>query len=874
GGIVGTISLGLQVTQYIFDYYSAIKDREVNLARTIAKLERLLEVLEIIRTQVEARKTRPTELSLLSNILGSVQRCEECIKELEEEAEKFRTSPTQAHGFRAAARATVRRITYPLRQSTLQRIEEDVDDVLSELSLAQQSLIQKDLGGVRDDTGDTKALLEQVRASQISGEIRQWLNAPDATTNFNLACANKHPGTGLWFVEGNLFLGWLQKPNSFMWLRGFAGCGKSVLCSTAIQHTYQHLSWSPRPGITGIAFFYFSFSDSDKQGVEGMLRALILQLSSQLQGDPQLPSLYQRYRERTPPYQELISCLFRIVQQFTDVYIAVDALDESPRGTHRDACLQALNDMRAWSDPRLHLLVTSRDEVDIREEMQANQEEVMVMKNDFIDRDIALFISQHLRQNRRLRKWERYRDRIEEILTIRANGVFRWVECQFKALASCPRSEHLLEQLLQSLPETLDETYRRMLLNIPSASVPYACQILTLLCCSKRPLAVSELVDAVAVELGGQTPQYNPKRRLEDEYAIQEVCPGFTELGVDPGTGEPTIKIAHFSVQEYLESERLLENDDIKASRIDKKNAHAQMAHVCLTFVLDPKLAFSVEQFPFLHYAAQYWPGHFLESSVAKSVEIQILQLFQSSRSLFLNWAYLGYGYRERQVWGEMPHWDALLPLYSASYLELGSIICKLLDPPSPGHRLSRNQTSASILSAAAGQGHVEIVRLLLERGAHPDSWSLFLALRSGFGDIAKLLLGHGADVFATDAAALCAASSSGHREMVEYLLDMGVDPNQPGHSAQTPLLEAAKSGHKVIAKLLLTRGARGETALAAAVEFGNYELVQLLLEEGADINTQKCNPLHLSITMGRQRIVELIVKRGGDINLRDAYGW
>jgi hypothetical protein len=175
--------------------------------------------------------------------------------------------------------------------------------------------------------------------------------------------------------------------------------------------------------MTGIAFFYFSFSDSGKQSVEAMLRALILQMSSQLQGDPQLPALYGRYRERTPPYQELIACLFQIVRQFTDVYIAVDALDESPRGTHRDALLQALADMRSWPDPRLHLLVTSRDEVDIREELQANQEEVVVMKNDSIDCDIALFVSQHVRQNRRLRKWERYHDRIEETLTVHAKGV-------------------------------------------------------------------------------------------------------------------------------------------------------------------------------------------------------------------------------------------------------------------------------------------------------------------------------------------------------------------------------------------------------------------------------------------------------------------
>lgn len=423
GGVVGIISLGLQVTQYMYDYYSAIKDRETNLASLVEKLEQLIKILEMMRAQAESRKTRPNELGLLSNILTSVQRCEDCIEELREEADKFKESPTQARRFRAAARATVRRITYPLRQSTLQRIEEDVDEILSQLSLAQQSLIQKELGEVRDNVEDTKTLLEQMRASQISWEIRQWLNAPDATTNFNLACANKHPGTGLWFVQGDSFSKWLQDPNSFLWLSGFAGCGKSVLSSTVIQHTYQHLRSLPEAGITGIAFFFFSFSDSGKQSVEAMLRALILQLSSQLEGDVHLPALYQAYRGRTPSHQELIACLLQIVRQFTDVYIVADALDESPRGTHRDALLQALADMRAWSYPSLHLLVTSRDEVDIQEELQALEAEVVVMKNDCVDRDITLFVSEHLRQSRRLRKWERHHDRIEQVLTARAKGV-------------------------------------------------------------------------------------------------------------------------------------------------------------------------------------------------------------------------------------------------------------------------------------------------------------------------------------------------------------------------------------------------------------------------------------------------------------------
>jgi hypothetical protein len=133
------------------------------------------------------------------------------------------------------------------------------------------------------------------------------------------------------------------------------------------------------------------------------------------------------------------------------------------------------------------------------------------------------------------------------------------VECQFKALIGCPKSEALLDRQLESLPDTLDETYKRMLENIPRMSQSYARQMLTFLCGAKRPLTVSELIDGIAVEIG-DTPRFNSKRRLENINTIQQVCPGFTELDIDSDIQRATVRIAHFSVQEYLESERILQH--------------------------------------------------------------------------------------------------------------------------------------------------------------------------------------------------------------------------------------------------------------------------------------------------------------------------
>jgi hypothetical protein len=419
GTVVGVISLGIQVAGGLIKYYTSYKDRESDTAHTVKRLTHLLTVLEVLRKQLAKREFQPGEKSLAEAIRGSVGDCEDLINELQQETEKFTKSPPG--GFAATVRSSGRRLAYPFRQSTLQKLDEDIDEICANLALALQILQQQDTSSVQNDVQDTKALVELMRASQVSSSIKKWLKAPDASINYNEACKKKHPGTGLWFIKSPQFNTWLSTSNSFLWLRGFAGCGKSVLSSTIIQHTLRHRRSSP---LVGIAFFYFTFNDESKQDTSAMLRALILQLVSQLKDqDTTLSQLHDSYRGNTPPDQALLDCLHQIINKFDHVYIILDALDESPRHKHREDLLQTLADMRRWPGPGLHLLVTGRDEQDIRESLEALDDQIISMKNNLVDYDIASFVSGHMRDNRRLRKWEKYHDEIEQAFIKGAKGV-------------------------------------------------------------------------------------------------------------------------------------------------------------------------------------------------------------------------------------------------------------------------------------------------------------------------------------------------------------------------------------------------------------------------------------------------------------------
>lgn len=98
-----------------------------------------------------------------------------------------------------------------------------------------------------------------------------------------------------------------------------------------------------------------------------------------------------------------------------------------------------------------------------------------------------------------------------------------------------------------------------MLCNIEHNLVYDARRILTLLCFAPRPLSIPELLDGVAVKI--KEPRgFDRKRRLQDAEDIRDICSGFIDLFLDPTEdGKQYARIAHFSVQEYLESKRIRE---------------------------------------------------------------------------------------------------------------------------------------------------------------------------------------------------------------------------------------------------------------------------------------------------------------------------
>ena len=203
---------------------------------------------------------------------------------------------------------------------------------------------------------------------------------------------------------------------------------------------------------------------------------------------------------------------------------------------------------------------------------------------------------------------------------------FRWAACQLDSLEKCLNLGQL-RTTLASLPETLDGTYSRILASIAKEYREDAIRILQFLTFSERPLTIGEAVDAIAVDPSSD-PSFDTKLRLPVPEEILRICSSLVSLVTRQVKLKGIVmelQLAHFSVKEYLTSEKVEKTfqeglAEISARRSITKVCLAYLSHLgemCSINNLvrkpehprEERLAVK-EAFPLAEYSAQYWMDH------------------------------------------------------------------------------------------------------------------------------------------------------------------------------------------------------------------------------------------------------------------------
>lgn len=117
--------------------------------------------------------------------------------------------------------------------------------------------------------------------------------------------------------------------------------------------------------------------------------------------------------------------LFDVIIDLDNVFIILDALDECPKNEERARLLTTVSDIMLHSSGNLHVLVTSRRELDIEEALLPLLTcPAISVQGPELNQDIKIYISWQLATDAKLKKWPKsIKAEIESCLMTRANGM-------------------------------------------------------------------------------------------------------------------------------------------------------------------------------------------------------------------------------------------------------------------------------------------------------------------------------------------------------------------------------------------------------------------------------------------------------------------
>ena len=437
---------------------------------------------------------------------------------------------------------------------------------------------------------------------------------------------------------------------------------------------------------------------------------------------------------------------------------------------------------------------------------------------------------------------------------------------------------------------------------------------------SARPLRLKELVETFAID-PNKTPRFDPERRLDEPRDILTLCSSLITLadrGDDDPHGESNsgerersanslhshsdsvaessdayVRLAHFSVKEYLVSDRI-QHGAAPHYSIQEIDSHDVLARDCVAYLLkfdEPGSLTSetMKTSPLGKYAAEFWVTHakVAEKGPTQASTLLAMELFMTEREEFLNWIriYNIDAYGERDLSLKLD--DIASPLYYAALAGLSEPV-RLLIEAGKGVN-SQGGKYGNALQAASFGGYTDVVHLLLDNGADGKAQggifgnALQAASFRGRIDIVQLLLDNGADINAQGGIQGNALKAALHRRFEDVALLL-IENGAHGGDDVEPLIAACglrhQDGLQIVVKLLLEKGAdvnafdkeTGRTALLAASAHGHENVVKMLLVNGADVNlvaetSTFGTALQAASEHGHETIVKALLENGADMN-------
>lgn len=525
-------------------------------------------------------------------------------------------------------------------RSRIKRIQDLADEANREALLAVDQRQEHHLEHITSKLDAQARLSETTAYQQMIKSFGEWLAPVPVNDDLDGIKENRMQGSCEWLVEDRVFKDWETDvlygthKSDPLWISGAPGTGKTYLSSYLVDH-FRQGGWT-------VGYFFCKSEDQTKKSAISVIRTWAWQLFYSLKEVP--PTVFDfQAKGGVPSKAALVECLTQLASASACGVLLVDGLDECPLEDQQQilsVCQRLCKVIR--------IVVVSRPELHIKTFLQKLvtpwRDGQIQVTEDRNRRSIQRFILKGVDELSLLEDAEQKAQIIQK-LAKGACGVFLWVRLMLEHMSGQFFVEDVMEALAE-VPQGLPAMYGRTLDNIdqmPPKHTQAAYRILQWVLFALRPLKVSELRIAVAIEPGGKS-----IRQLQNfETLVLQLCKSFVEIE----TSSNTVRLVHASVRDYLLSTSE-SRKSIGYSAFDTSDANAYLAGSCLAYMsLDREYPYAevtreanfnrfhqyLESNPFIEYSSVAWIRHIARVSKQASTD-QSPTSFGTSPRAVVSW--------------------------------------------------------------------------------------------------------------------------------------------------------------------------------------------------------------------------------------------
>ncbi|RYP25338.1 hypothetical protein DL767_008433 [Monosporascus sp. MG133] len=662
-----------------------------------------------------------------------------------------------------------------------------------------------------------------------------------------------HRKTCEWLLQHPDYADWLDptkfsQHNGFLWIKGKPGAGKSTL----MKFAYLQAKKTFQGGVTA-SFFFNARGDDLEKSTAGMYRSLLLQLLETL---PDLQEVLDTsdlaLRHQRPSFTWETEMLCNLFVE------AIKRLGQRPLTCFIDA-------LDECGEDQVRIMIEDFENLGQHSFETGAKLYICFSSRHYPHIDIQhgrqLILEDQVGHGQDLEKYVRSKltagtgKFVEDIRTEilqKAAGVFMWAVLVVDILnKEFSRGRNFaVKKRLQEIPAKLSELFKDILTR-DNENVADLLLCIQWILYANSPLKREEFYFAVVSGLEPEQAmvEWNP------EYITTDAMNLFV-LGSSKGLAEVTrskdhtVQFIHESVRDFLIKDHGLHDLWPDLAEDFPSMSHDRLKQCCYNY---------------MHMDISTYVAFDKTLPKATSVEAKDLRRRIAGKFPFLQYATRNVLYHADMAATGLPQVEFLKAFNLGSWKHLSNVFAM--------YETRRYTSSVSLLYVLAETNLAELIKAVFHyrpEGFHKQGgryqYPLYAALANSHRNAVRALL---------------QLEHSPLKDDITARLEYGRD--FAAHRGQTPLSWAAEKGHKEIVQLLLDSGAEadvkdndGETPLWRATRNGYKEIVQLLLDSGAEADMKGYDgrtPLWWATRNGHKEVVQLVLDNGAKADAKDNDG-